>query len=1022
MENAVEARLKTDTVQKQIASAISPLLDSTIEEQLGDRRSDFQPRRVFNHPSMVKFPLKIHPGFADVLTKPKTALQKLLDNPPVLSHYATAHTDGRRVPVVIAIVRDSSGNTRPGIGLRLVKRTAFDIASVARTAGIATVITTAAHQLKVGESVTIEGTSDATFHGTFVVLPTLPPTPDRITFATPLAPDVATTTTAGRAIRNELVDLTSTSAGGLALLRFPSRTGDGDTTGRVELLDQSVTHDVTIPAGVQHVVIEMIVTGLAALAVLPAADNPLERLPSDFSVELCEAMTQLMGRVPDPILGKAAAGDDFRSGRSRLIRRITVPRLSVGADITNVSRAGGVATITTAVPHGLTAADKVTIAGTNDPSFRGTFDIDSVPTPTTLTFPQAGEPNVESTASPGLARVSPPRRYLVRLRQEWIFLGYTLGELNGVEALDPGTIIQDVTNTVQRTVERASESIDDVRSLLEQSVRNVMNQASSVDSLLEVATRADTNVTNSGFAGVGASGNSLLGGLLGAGVGALLGGPVGAVIGGVLGGGVGVGAELGLRNGTSVVASTTTSNSVNTSLHVNSLLHTARSQINRAVRTAASTLRDLESTVARQVGRVSPLLSRVSNLLRWTLYENYAVCSHVEDVVELTSVRITEPPPEAPTDPLFTDEDIVEYRRYFEPALLEPRLRPHFEILRQAVARRTAPLTAVHVAVDFSASGFGADLRIRVGDGEATVRLNPPGGRVRRWIAISPIPVELLGGVELSLTSRAPDLPSLGGIDLDTLITTARVTVSEIQFWFTRSPALAPEQTFSAAELSLEVTNQNRVDSFTADLTPDPRVVDTSNDPLFKHIHRNRTYYFGVLAEAARVVPALRDDAPELALFRSDHDLWRLPIAGFEGDRVLVIADVQPTDPDAKNLLADLGAATIVQLAAPGAYGEALKGLLSLLNVDPTKLVDEAGLIHPALLPAPASPVPGLPGGDVLPIPGQPGPSGPQGLPGPPGVQGLPGLTGVQGIPGVAGPTGPAGLPGPPGPQGLPGI
>lgn len=1025
VEDAVEARLKTDTVQKQIASAISPLLDSTLEEQLSDRRADFQPRRVFNHPSMVKFQLTANPGFVDGVTKPKSPLQQLLDNPPVLSHYATAHTDGRRVPVVVAIIRDSSGNTKPGIGLRLVKRTAFDIASMARTAGIATVITTSAHELKVGESVTIEGTSDTSFHGTFVVLPTLPPAADRITFIKPLAPgaplepDIATTATAGRAIRNELVDLTSTNAGGLALLRFPSRTGEGDTTGRVELLNQTVTHDVTIPAGVQHVVIEMIVTGLDALAVLPTADNPLERLPSDFSVALCEAVTQLMGRVPDPILGKVAAGDDFRSGRSRLIRRITVPRLSVGADITNISRVGGVATITTAVPHGLTAVDKVTIAGTNDASFRGTFDIDAVLTPTTFTFSQAGDP--VDTASPGLARVSPPRRYLVRLRQEWIFLGYTLGELNGVEALDPGTVIQDVTNTAQRIVDRVSESIDDVRSLLEQSVRNVMNQTSSVDSLLEVATRADTSVTTSGFAGIGASGGSLIGGLLGAGLGAVVAGPVGAVVGGLLGGGGGVGAELGLRTGTSVLAATTTSSSVNTSLHVNSLLHTARSQINRAVRTAASTLRDLESTVARQVGRVSPLLSRVSNLLRWSVYENYAVCSHVEDVVELTSVRITEAPPESPTDPLFTDEDIVEYRRYFEPALLEPRLRPHFEILRQAVARRTAPLTAVHVAVDYSASGFGADLRIRIGDAEATVRLNPPGGRVRRWIAISPIPVTSLGDVELNLTSLAPDLPSFAGVDLDTLLTTARVTVSELRFWYTTSPALAPEQVVPFGT-SLEVTNQNRVDSATADLAPAERVVDTANDPLFKHIRRNQTYYFGLLAEAARVVPALRDDAPELALFGSDHDLWRLPIAGFEGDRVLVIADVQPADPDAKNLLADLGAATIVQLAAPGAYGEALKGLLSLLNVDPTKLVDEANLIHPALLPAPTSPVPGLPGGGVLPIPGAAGPAGPQGLAGPPGVQGLPGLTGVQGISGVAGPTGAAGLPGPPGPQGLPGL
>jgi hypothetical protein len=325
------------------------------------------------------------------------------------------------------------------------------------------------------------------------------------------------------------------------------------------------------------------------------------------------------------------------------------------------------------------------------------------------------------------------------------------------------------------------------------------------------------------------------------------------------------------------------------------------------------------------------------------------------------------------------------------------------------------------VAVDFSASGFGADLRIRIGDGETTVRLNPPGGRVRRWISISPIPVESLGDVELSLTSLAPDLPSFAGIDLDTLLQTARVTVSEMRFWFTTSPALAPEQIVPFGT-SLEVTNQNRADSAVADLSPGPRIVDTTNDPLFKHINRNRTYYFGILAEAARVVPALRDDAPELALFRSDHDLWRLPIAGFEGDRVLVISDVQPADPDAQSLLADLGAATIVQLAAPGAYGEALKGLLSLLNVDPTKLVDEAGLIHPALLPTSAAPVPGVPGVPGLPIPGPVGLSGPQGLPGPPGVQGLPGVNGAQGIPGVTGPTGPAGLPGPPGPQGLPGL
>lgn len=79
--------------------------------------------------------------------------------------------------------------------------------------------------------------------------------------------------------------------------------------------------------------------------------------------------------------------------------------------------------------------------------------------------------------------------------------------------------------------------------------------------------------------------------------------------------------------------------------------------------------------------------------------------------------------------------------------------------------------------------------------------------------------------------------------------------------------------------------------------------------------------------------------------------MWQLPIVGFEGNRVLVILDPGDDDEEAQDLLADEGAATILQLAAPGAYAEALQGLLEL-----TDLV--AGKIHPALLPAPAPTVP----------------------------------------------------------------
>ncbi len=98
---------------------------------------------------------------------------------------------------------------------------------------------------------------------------------------------------------------------------------------------------------------------------------------------------------------------------------------------------------------------------------------------------------------------------------------------------------------------------------------------------------------------------------------------------------------------------------------------------------------------------------------------------------------------------------------------------------------------------------------------------------------------------------------------------------------------------------------------------------------------------------------SLRDDAPELASFNGEHALWRLPILGFEGDRVLVLSDVDPaTDADAKRFFEDAGAATIVQLAAPGAYAEALQGLL--------ELTDAAGKIHPALQPPPVPVMPPL--------------------------------------------------------------
>src|SRR6185312_10753007 len=50
----------------------------------------------------------------------------------------------------------------------------------------------------------------------------------------------------------------------------------------------------------------------------------------------------------------------------------------------------GVVTITTTGSHGLNIGQSITIAGVTDSSFNGTFTIQDVPSPTTLTYAQAG--------------------------------------------------------------------------------------------------------------------------------------------------------------------------------------------------------------------------------------------------------------------------------------------------------------------------------------------------------------------------------------------------------------------------------------------------------------------------------------------------------------------------------------------------------------------------------------------------------------------------------------------------------
>jgi hypothetical protein len=737
-----------------------------------------------------------------------------------------------------------------------------------------------------------------------------------------------------------LQDQCFTNRRGFALLRFDRRLpGEvADVLGRVEILGLTGV-DVVVPADRQHILTEIVLASLPPVAppapapTLPGApglppliDNPLDRLPADFSPELCADLVRLLGPTDDPIIRLATdqAAEDFRGRRLPLITRSTVAR--VGADPTD-----------------------------------GT----------------------------------PPKRYLVRVRQEWNFLGYTLGQISDVEALDPGAVV----DAVERVAASTQTEVERVVQEAVTAATSLRSQLSSIEAIVSASATAGLQLSASGF-------TPLAGAAVGGGIGFGVGGPVGAVIGaglgylagGLLGGG-GLGVNAVSRTGT------------RTSLLANSFLRTSQTNVNEAIRRLTGTIQSLEST-RRQV---SPLLARVTNLMHWTLYENYAVCSSVEDVVEVKVVPTVELG--APEDPFFTDERVVEYERIFAARLLEPKLRPHFDVLRRAIAARRAadlPTTVLRFTVDYSAP-LGAELHISVLGEELSLRLRKSATRAFGSIQLIPPVADTALGDAMFVLSLQLDIPEA----LQQFFPNAHASISRITVRYESVPGVSQTQFFNE-DVSVSLSTPSV--SFGETLTPPPAAVFTDSDPLFLHVNQNRHYYFGLLCQAALTQPALRDDAPELFPFDGDHPIWSLPIIGFEGNRVLAIGSVAEDNTDVATFLEDDGASTLIQLAAPGAYGEALKGLLTLLNVDPLAVVNEGDLIHPALkqvlsAAGGVSGVPGAPGPQ-----GIPGVAGPQGIPGIAGGGGVPGAAGPQGIPGVAGPPGPQGLPGPSGPQGLPGI
>lgn len=743
-------------------------------------------------PASKTVAVKTAPSFTKLLAD-KGALRPLIDRPGTLSSRATNMMDGRNQPVVVAVVRDKDGRPAPGLVARLLQD-------------------------------------------------------------------------------GELRDHTRTDKRGVAILLFPKAhghagmNGAAPTKGRVEILipgDDNENRDITIPAHKQHVISEFILErvpqfdmvmdadseGAHALAAMmspsvPLIDNPLDRLPADFSTELCDDLTKLLGAPEDPILGLGANNSDFRKRRIPIVKRMTVARL-------------------------------------------GAFD------------------PVKKTA---------PRRYLVRLRQEWNFVGYSLGELVDVNALSPGSVVDDAVRTVQRATSELAETVSDSSTRIGESITSELHQAASVDVAVDIATRVRTQAAAGGF---------------------VLGIP------GVFGVG-GVGAAASVSTTTAVRSRT------HTSLDVNASLHMAKTILNTASKTVHNTRQDLQRVASSALSQVSPLLSRVTNLLKWTLYENYVVCTHVEDVLEVqdhTIANLTEP---GQNGLLFTDEQIVDLRRVFSPGLLEPRLRGRFASLAAAVdARRGAllPITAVHVTLEATAGAGGATATARIGPDETTFRIRSGTSRVTQVIRLSnPILAEDLPNMDIDL-ALGPDfsLP-FGGVTISN-----QAQIARVELGFQSASGFVRRQSVPMGD-DLAVSAANRTEHAEVDLVAPPPAIFTDADPLVVHVNRNRTYYFGLLCQAALLEPNLRNDWPHFDEFGPDHPIWRLPIVGFEGNRALVVSDADASLDEVKELLKDPGSATLIQLAAPGAYGEALQGLL--------KLATDVEQLHPQLLPplAPAMP------------------------------------------------------------------
>jgi len=751
-------------------------------------------------------------------------LLELINNPPAVNDTATQKFDGRKIPIIIVLVRNSAGLTQLGVLTRLMEGNNLIDQSYTNVKG-------------------------------FSLLKYNRPVSDR-------------------PADNELNGLSLT-------VEIPGLLFEGVGNGNVTFTDKfHIIKEITVtalplpkfPVPPTPTTPEVPLTELEKLQnrVFTFADNPLDRLPPDFDPSLITTLESMLGNNggSDPLQQLAGSTkSDFRTRRLPIVTQFSFIR------------------------NGKTAAPL---------------------NPNDTIINQGGA----------------IKRYAVRIRQEWTFLGYTLGELAEVKSLDPGTLLNQATSQTQHNVENISNTLNRLVSQITEQTNSGLSSTAEVN-------------TDIG-AGVG-----LTGGITGF---------LGGLFGGIFGGG-----------GASVGASVNTHNNVDTTLQVNQSLRVTKDAVNENVKKAFSTLKDLKNVISSAVSQVSPLLSRVTNLLRWTMYENYAVSNTIESVNEIQSIRLTEDLTLYQEDPdttdtvlpvpgetflaLFSIEEIIDNRRIFERGLLDRRLAREFDVLARGLESDLARerIRSISISVNYSALIAGADLVITLQDqSPVIVTLRPGDSSARGSIRLNSILSEQLleqKNVSLSLSLR-PDLAPFGFVT-SLLLPSARVQVLNVRLGFGGINSVIPSQNITPTDFT--VNNSTQTNSLEGTSAIRIAIPDSGTEslnelnPLFRHINKNQHHYFRLLMEAALKNPELRDDSAVIRrMFPSSHPFWRLPIQGFEGANVLILTNAAANDPNIPFLLGDGGAATIIQLAAPGHYAEALQGLL--------QLADAAGMVHPSLL------------------------------------------------------------------------